>query len=198
MDLLATVAIVVCWSVVLVVWIGGAVYNASRGSRESIRGQNDVHTAIGAIGAIALVAVVVIVGSRWADQLQVTITWVRALGLVILVAATIFAVWARLAIGTSWSVNPRVGGDRRLRTAGPYAVTRHPIYTGLLGMLFGSALLGALGEWLVVIVAAVIVIEMKIRMEERLLLAVFPDEYSRYRARVPQLIPGLRVARRQG
>ena len=42
------------------------------------------------------------------------------------------------------------GGDglRGLRTDGPYAITRHPIYTGLLGMLLGTALLGGLGQWM--------------------------------------------------
>lgn len=37
------------------------------------------------------------------------------------------------------------------------------------------------------------VFEVKIRMEERLMLATFPDEYPRYRRRVPQLVPGLNV-----
>jgi protein-S-isoprenylcysteine O-methyltransferase Ste14 len=74
-------------------------------------------------------------------------------------------------------------------------VTRHPIYTGLLGMIVGSGLLAGLGVWLVVMAAAFIGIEMKIRMEERLLLATFPDEYPPYRARVPQLIPGGHLVR---
>jgi protein-S-isoprenylcysteine O-methyltransferase Ste14 len=91
-----------------------------------------------------------------------------------------------------------VGGDRRLRTTGPYAVTRHPIYTGLLGMIVGSGLLAGLGVRLVVMAAAFIGIEMKIRMEERLLLATFPDESPTDRAGVPQLIPWLRIARRGG
>ena len=193
MDLVAATAIAVCWATIVVVWLGGALYNAARAPRGSIRGEGGAGTAI---AAIVLVAVVVLLGSAWADRLQVTATWIRLIGLVMLVVSTVFAVWARLSIGTSWTVNPRVAGDRRLRTSGPYAVTRHPIYTGLLGMVVGSGLLAGLGEWLVAIVAAAIVIEMKIRLEERLLIATFPDEYERYRSRVPQLIPGLRVAHR--
>ena len=75
---------------------------------------------------------------------------------------------------------------------GPYAITRHPIYTGLLGMLLGSALLGGLGRWIVLVAAGLIVAVLKIRSEERLLLATFPDAYSAYRERVPGLIPGWR------
>jgi protein-S-isoprenylcysteine O-methyltransferase Ste14 len=43
---------------------------------------------------------------------------------------------------------------------------------------------------------AVILLEMKIRLEERLMLATFPDEYPRYRRQVPQLVPGLFAVRR--
>ena len=75
---------------------------------------------------------------------------------------------------------------------GPYAITRHPIYTGLLGMLLGSALLGGSGRWIVLVAAGLIVAVLKIRSEERLLLATFPDAYAAYRERVPGLIPGWR------
>jgi protein-S-isoprenylcysteine O-methyltransferase Ste14 len=195
MDLIAATAIAVCWGTVVVVWLSGALYNAFRAPRGAIRGRGGAGTTI---VAIALVAVVVLVGSIWANRLQLTSTWLRLVGLVVLVISTGFAVWARWSIGTSWTVNPRVGGDRRLRTSGPYAVTRHPIYTGILGMVVGAGFLAGLGEWLVIIVAAAVVIEWKIRLEERLLIAIFPDEYRRYRERVPQLIPGLRLVGRGG
>ena len=61
-------------------------------------------------------------------------------------------------------------------------------------MMLGSALLGGLGQWLVLPAAAWIGIEVKIRSEERLLLATFPDAYRAYRERVPRLIPGWRPA----
>ncbi len=80
---------------------------------------------------------------------------------------------------------------------GPYAVTRHPIYTGLLGMLLGTALLGGLGQWIVLVAAGLVVVELKIHMEEQLLLAIFPEDYPRYRRQVPQLVPGLGVMRRR-
>ena len=121
------------------------------------------------------------------------------IGAGVLIGSTLFAIWARLALGRSWSVGPRVAMDRGLRTDGPYAITRHPIYTGLLGMLLGSALLGGLGQWIVLFLAGLIVAVLKIRSEERLLLATFPDAYAAYRERVPALLPGWRSlpARRQ-
>jgi len=75
--------------------------------------------------------------------------WARILGLPILVAATAFAIWARIALGAIWSAAPTVLEEHKLRTSGPYSVTRHPIYTGLLAMLAGTALLAGGGRWIV-------------------------------------------------
>ena len=48
-------------------------------------------------------------------------------------------------------------------------------------MLLGSTLLGGLGPLLVLVPAGLLVFGLKIRAEERLLLATFPDAYSAYR-----------------
>jgi protein-S-isoprenylcysteine O-methyltransferase Ste14 len=194
-DSIVIVANVACWGTIVVVWLAGALYNATHGSSERIRGESRPAALVAA--SVLVCAIVLIFGRGLAQDLVVGAAWVRALGLAVLVGSTLFALWARFALGTSWSVGPRVGGDGHLRTHGPYAVTRHPIYTGLLGMLLGTALLGGLGQWLVLVPAGLVVVELKIHMEEDLLLAIFPDEYPRYRQRVPQLIPGVRALRRR-
>jgi len=180
---------------VFVVWVAGAIYNARHASRARISA-NSVTPEY--LVAVAVCAVLIVVARRVGDRyLFVDAAWVRTAGLVVLVASTLFALWARLSLGTSWSVKPQAGRDRGLHTDGPYAITRHPIYTGLLGMLLGSAVLGGIGQWVVIVAAGVILLEVKVRQEERLLLEVFPDEYPAYRERVPQLIPGLRAFRRR-
>jgi protein-S-isoprenylcysteine O-methyltransferase Ste14 len=87
-----------------------------------------------------------------------------------------------------WSSSVVVKTGHALRTAGPYAITRHPIYTGLVGMLLGTALISDLGRWTAVFALGVAYLALKARAEERLLSGFFP-EYERYRRRVPQLIP---------
>jgi protein-S-isoprenylcysteine O-methyltransferase Ste14 len=146
-----------------------------------------------AVGVVC--AGLAIVGRSRLDGLAVGAWWVRVPGLVVLVASTVFTLWARFSLGTMWSLAPKVKGDRRLRTHGPYAVTRHPIYTGLLGMMLGATLLSGIGQWIVLVPVGVVLFEIKIRMEERLMVATFPDEYHRYRRRVPQLVPGLYLRR---
>jgi protein-S-isoprenylcysteine O-methyltransferase Ste14 len=204
-HVLARVGIAVCVGVVVVVWVAGALYNAVRSrhsasdaSRERTRSQPGLMAGDGGLIGVAVVCLgLAIVGRSHFDGLAVGALWVRVLGLAVLVASTVFTLWARFSLGTMWSGVPQVKNDHQLRTRGPYAVTRHPVYTGLLGMLLGATLLSGIGQWIVLFPAALIVFEVKIRMEERLMVATFPEEYPRYRRQVPQLIPGLYVLRQR-
>ena len=90
-----------------------------------------------------------------------------------------------------WSSTVVAKEAHELRTDGPYAITRHPIYSGMLAMLAGSALLGGLGRWAPALVVGIVVVVVKAHLEERLMDETFPAEYERYRRQVPQLIPGL-------
>ena len=199
--MLAAVGIAVCVGAVVVVWVAGALYNAlhrlhnaSHAPRERTRSQP---------GSTALIVVAVvcaglaIVSRSHFDGLAVgglvgpgpracragRLDRVHAVGPVL----------AR----HHWSIAPKVQGDHQLRTHGPYAVTRHPIYTGVLGMLLGATLLSGIGQWIVLFPVGLILFEVKIRMEEHLMLATFPDEYPRYRRQVPQLVPGLYALRQR-
>jgi len=187
MDLLVLGANVTCWGVIVVVWIAAAVREAGTRSTVRVRGSTEIGMVV---LAVAAVAAILLVGPSILAPFTLEAPWVQMIGAGVLVGSTLFAIWARLALGPSWSIGPQVATDRGLRTDGPYAITRHPIYTGLLGMLLGSALLGGLGQWIVLVAAALVVTELKIRSEERLLLATFPDAYLAYRERVPRLIPG--------
>jgi protein-S-isoprenylcysteine O-methyltransferase Ste14 len=191
----AGVVVAVCVGVVVAAWVAGALYNALRSPHNASHAPPERTPS--QPGSTALIAVVVVcaglavVSRSHFDSLTVGALWVRVLGLAVLVASTVFTLWARFSLGTSWSVTPKVRGDHQLRTHGPYAVTRHPIYTGILGMLLGATLLSGIGQWIVLFPVGLILFEVKIRMEEHLMLATFPDDYPQYRRQVPQLVPGL-------
>jgi len=135
-------------------------------------------------------------GNDWAE-LTTDSGVVRLVGIVLLVGFTAFTLWARVALGTMWSSSVVAKDHHVLRTDGPYAITRHPIYTGIVGMLLGTALAVGFGVWTTLFVLGVLVVELKIRAEERLLSEVFPVAYPAYRRSVPQLVPGLRLLRRK-
>jgi protein-S-isoprenylcysteine O-methyltransferase Ste14 len=186
-DLITAVALAACWGTVIGVWCAGAALKIIRAPRGGIRDRTGDPALM---GATALCAVLVLASSGYWRALEFDIAWVQGLGLAVLVTSTVFALWARFALGTAWSTAPEAGGDRRLHTNGPYGVTRHPIYTGLLGMILGSALLTGSGQVIIFVPVGLVLFTVKIHFEERLLTAMFPDEYPRYRRRVPRLVPG--------
>ena len=185
-NVMAAVSIAVCWFVFAAVWLITANYNETRAPAERQRSWYGT----GAIPVVVIFTVVRLAVPR-ADWQAVTFSapWARFLGLAILLAATALTLWARFTLGLMWSAVPAVKEGHQLRTSGPYAITRHPIYTGLLGTM----LVTGAGPWIVPFPIALILIEFKIRIEERFMTAEFPQEYPRYRRRVPQLVPGLRV-----
>jgi protein-S-isoprenylcysteine O-methyltransferase Ste14 len=115
---------------------------------------------------------------------------------VVLVALGLgFTVWARVHLGKNWSGTVTQKQDHELIRSGPYACVRHPIYTGLLAALLGSAI--ALGE-LRGFAGVLIVLASfwrKLRIEESFMRELFPGQYERYMAEVPALVPFTRARR---
>ena len=192
---MAELATWVCWGVVIVTWIAGAVYGArGRRGRRQAGIDSDALWRIGVVVGAVLVYRLARHDLREATDRS---WWIELPGLVLLVASTGFTIWARIGLGRMWSASPNVlQQDHRLRTDGPYAITRHPIYTGLLGMLIGTVLLNGLGASVLLLVVGAGVLAVRIPIEERLMSKAFPEEYARYRARVPRLVPGARRLRR--
>ncbi len=145
-------------------------------------------------GAILFVIFRAVPTHAW-RSLELQSPWGTGIGLVILLGSTVFTLWARFALGAMWTLDAVVKEGHVLRTDGPYGITRHPIYTGILGMFAGSLILAGVGRSLLLLPVGLVVFEVKLHAEEELMSATFPDEYPRYRRRVPQLIPGLRIRR---
>lgn len=76
-----------------------------------------------------------------------------------------------------------------LVTTGPYAILRHPIYSGLLLALVGSAI--AVGEWRAVLAVALALLYFvpKLRLEERWMRQEFGEAYRVYCERTRALVP---------
>jgi protein-S-isoprenylcysteine O-methyltransferase Ste14 len=190
MNVMAAVGIGVCWGVVAVVWLATWGYNESRAPQ--VRQRSWYGTGVFPIVLITFIVRRAVPSADWASITFYT-HWARFLGLAILVAAAALTLWARFVLGLMWNAAPSVKQGHQLRTRGPYSVTRHPIYTGLLGMMLGTLLLAGGNIWIVAFPIAVVLIECKIHIEERFMTGEFPEEYPRYRKRVPQLVPGLRL-----
>lgn len=112
-------------------------------------------------------------------------------GASLLVAGLGFAVWARVHLGQHWSGHVTLKVGHRLIRTGPYAIVRHPIYTGLLLALTGSAVAVDEVRGVLAVAIAAEAILRKLRLEERWLTEEFGGEYDRYRREVKALVPGV-------
>jgi protein-S-isoprenylcysteine O-methyltransferase Ste14 len=111
------------------------------------------------------------------------------LGVALLAAGLAFAVWARVHLGRNWSGTVTIKEGHELIRSGPYAWVRHPIYTGILAAVLGTAVAsGTVHAALGVLVIAAALLR-KLRIEESFLREAFPGEYPGYCAEVPALIP---------
>jgi protein-S-isoprenylcysteine O-methyltransferase Ste14 len=116
-------------------------------------------------------------------------------GLILQIAMLILAIWARFHLGLHWRGVIAILGNHRLIRSGPYRVVRHPIYTAMLGMFVGTAMVSGGLYALLGLVLAALAYWRKVRIEEQYLLQAFGEEYARYSRITPALIP-MRVIRR--
>lgn len=128
----------------------------------------------------------------WFNQPLFAVTVPIALaGFGIAACGIAFSIWARLTLGGNWSSSATIKQDHALIVHGPYHAVRHPIYTGILTALLGSALQQGLVRSVLAILVCVVALRMKIAMEEQLMVQRFGEEYLRYRRNVSTLVPFL-------
>jgi protein-S-isoprenylcysteine O-methyltransferase Ste14 len=105
-------------------------------------------------------------------------------------SAFLFAWWARLHLGRLWSSAITRKEDHRVIETGPYALVRHPIYTGLILAIFATAAAQATATSCLGAAFVAFGLWIKARVEERFLTAELGAEaYDTYRRRVPMLVP---------
>lgn len=119
-----------------------------------------------------------------------TLGWVLFVGVL---AGMAFAWWARLHLGALWSGTVTRKEGHRIIDTGPYAVVRHPIYTGVLFSMWMTAIETARIEPILGCVLLSLGLWMQARLEERFLAQELgATNYEAYSARVPMLIPFLK------
>ena len=182
------------WLILLLYWIVAAT-----GAKRNV-GSRQRFTASGLrvggvlILAFALQAIPVVRQTlHHAESLLADRPMVRAIGAGICALGVGLALWARIHLGKNWGMPMSTKENAELVTTGPYAVVRHPIYTGILLAMLGSTL-GESLFWLLPLVLFGAYFVYSARREEKLMLALFPEQYPPYVQRTSMLLP--RIFRR--
>ncbi len=174
-----------CWIAWVIYWVVMAFATKRTVERGGFIGYR--------LAALVLVVGLVAIGrlSHVSPQSEL---WQRslALGVVsdcIVLAGAAFTVWARITLGRNWSAEVTFKQDHELIESGPYALARHPIYTGLIAMAFGTAINYGRAIGFAVLVALCVGVWWKARQEEQMMKRHFPDAYAEYTMRVRAIIP---------
>ena len=116
----------------------------------------------------------------------------NALGVAITLAGVAFAIWARAYLGGNWSSAVTVKVGHQLIRTGPYRWVRHPIYTGMILALLGTAMERGQVRGVIAVVLVYAGFKMKSKIEERAMTNTFGDAYTEYRRTTGAIVPRLR------
>jgi protein-S-isoprenylcysteine O-methyltransferase Ste14 len=183
MNIFIEYLLIICWGTFFFVWLFGAIYNYFK---VPVKRKKGIPKTIFPL-IILLWLIVNNIPASYFALITYENIWLKILGSILLVIFTIFTIWSRIILGKMWSGSAQIKENHKLRTEGPYGITRHPIYTGILGMLLGSTLIYGFGYFFIIFIFTLIVYKIKINYEEKLLLETFGEEYKNFQKNTPQL-----------
>lgn len=117
----------------------------------------------------------------------------EALAVSLTAAGIAFAIWARFYLGENWSSVASIKVDHQLIRTGPYSWVRHPIYSGILLAMIGTALARREPRGLFAVLLLWLGFWIKSRMEEGLMRKTFGEQYQEYSRSTGALIPRMRL-----
>jgi protein-S-isoprenylcysteine O-methyltransferase Ste14 len=172
--------ITVGWLVFWVYWLAAsASVKAAEAGSSRIRG--------GAVATVVVLFVLVRLSTtRW--HAVVSSPWLKGIGVAIFVLGLALAVWARIYLGRNWGTPMSRKVDPELVTTGPYRRVRHPIYSGILAGMVGTAVALSWYGLIAAALAAAYFCYSAVR-EERYLAETFSQTYPGYKRSTKMLIP---------
>jgi len=173
------------WAIWAAYWIYSA-RNTKRDIKKQDQGGRLAHLAALIVGFSLIFAVDRFSSFALANFSSISL---QIVGCLVTLAGQVFCVWARHHLGQNWSGTVTLKENHALVRSGPYKISRHPIYTGFLFSVIGSALTSGTGIAFLGLMLITASYLRKIRIEEAVLSKQFGEDYSQFQADVPMLFP---------
>ena len=177
----------VCWIVIWVYWSFGAPRRRPS-KRKVARTFTVLNTGLLYLSFLLVWLGRSVPGSRGLLVVPQAIL-IYVAGTVFTIIGVVFAIWSRQLLSTNWSGAVAITEGQQFIRSGPYAIVRHPIYTGLLLALFGTTLVASTIGSLLGFVLAILSLWQKAAIEEQFLVVEFGERYINYQREVKFLIP---------
>ena len=172
---------------ILVAWVAFWIYwfVASLGVKKGrIRWGHELGVRV----VIVLVVLLLVRIGAFKGQTITSDPWPEAIGLVIFASGLALAVWARVYLGRNWGTPMSQKVDPDLVTTGPYRSVRHPIYSGIILAMVGTAV-AVSWYWLIAVALLGTYFVYSAVTEEHYMIRLFPEAYPDYKRSTKMLIP---------
>lgn len=174
----------VLWVAFWLFWLAAAV--AARRPRSSPARHPGVGIRAGVLVVVLVLRFTVLAGNAGVGDQPI----LQAIGSCLFVVGLALALWARVHLGRSWGMPISETSGSELITTGPYRCIRHPIYSGLILAMIGTAV--AVGvHWLIVAAVLGVYFIYSATVEERTMTRLFPATYPAYKRATKMLVPFL-------
>jgi protein-S-isoprenylcysteine O-methyltransferase Ste14 len=180
-----TIFAIGCWGLVIAFWIVSA-FSVKRTRAQQPLPHRLLYLTFNTVAAVLLTKSARIIHWNRAVLPHTVVTGI--LGDFLLLVGLLIAIWARVTLGGNWSSRVTLKEDHELIESGPYRVVRHPIYSGLLLMILGTAVLAGHVGGFIALTICFCGFWVKLRQEEALLTKYLPG-YSEYMRRIKALVP---------
>lgn len=176
------------WIVWLITWVVWAFQSKQTRQKEGLASQIAYRLPI-------LIFVALMIYARhheagfWAAPVLPRNPALGVLAVLITAAGFAFTLWARAILGGNWSGAVTIKVGHELVRTGPYRLVRHPIYTGVIVALFGSAL--AWNQWSAFAAVPLFWLSFTIKRlkEERFMRQIFGSQYDDYARTTGAIFP---------
>jgi protein-S-isoprenylcysteine O-methyltransferase Ste14 len=177
---LVALSILVIWVVFWIYWLAASVGVKA--------GQTKWGRFAGIRVAAVLIVLLLVRAKAFKGQTITNDPWLEGVGLAIFASGLAVAVWARRCLGRNWGMPMSEKVDPELVTAGPYRRVRHPIYSGIILAMVGTAV-AVSWYWLIAVGLLGAYFVYSAAMEERYMTGRFPEAYPPYKRSTKMLLP---------
>ncbi len=179
----------VCWITIIIYWI------ISRNKTKKVADQEGIIKRFFLYTLPLLIAVLLLGPGEWyghsllRENFVPHTNFVGITGLFFCFSGTLIACWARYTLGKNWSFSVQKKENHELIQSGIYSIIRHPIYTGLLMLFLGNAIIVGDYRGILAVIIVLISFWQKGLKEESKLLTLFGSQYAEYKKRTKAILP---------
>jgi protein-S-isoprenylcysteine O-methyltransferase Ste14 len=177
--------------IIFIPWLGLIAYwiYSARGNKRVASQISPTWTWMPALGLAAIVFLSRLYPAILTYLVFPPTQFTESIGVILCTSGVALAIWSRRILGKNWSDNPMIKEGHELISVGPYRYVRHPIYSGILLGLLGVGIGEGQIQHLLIFALALVVLWLKLRIEESLMMRQFPQRYPELKRHTKALIP---------